>query len=128
LARVSKPEIDEEHPPTPRRLEAMRARFFGSKSTTKPCQCGCGLVFRVAAGRRYHPQCPTRPGERDRHGRLLKDGRLKYSLTKQRRCEMCEDLPHRRARPKCPCCDEPFGPDVMERVDGRPGCALGSVE
>jgi hypothetical protein len=103
----------------------MRARYRGA-ATTKACICGCGLVFRVAPGRRYHPQCAKRPGERDEHGIRFKDRGLVYDLD-QRRCEMCEDMPHRRVRPRCPVCDEPFEEEVIEPVDVGPSCALGSL-
>jgi hypothetical protein len=123
----ARPELDEEHPPTPRRLARMRARFFAATATTKPCCCGCGLAFSVAAGRRYHPQCPNRPGERNLAGKLHKDRHLHYDLTR-RRCEMCQDLPHRRPiNGFCLVCDEPYAAEVIEPVNGAPSCGLGSL-
>lgn len=116
-------DIDDPVALTPRRIRILRARYL-SPIRMGPCACGCGLVFPLTGGRRFHPQCPTQQ-PRDKRGRLKRNRSLLASAPKPRRCELCEDMPHRRLAPRCPVCWGGYAEDVIERVPSGPGCALG---
>jgi hypothetical protein len=120
--------LDEDRPLTPRRLQAMRERYF-CPERLKRCECGgCGLYFPVATSRRFHPQCPSKRGERAKKtGKLYKDRDLLAGPPRPNRCELCEDLPHRRARPRCLVCDKPFADETLERDEANVGCGIGGL-
>lgn len=110
---------------SPRRIRDMRRRYL-APPRMGACACGCGLRFPLMAGRRYHPQCPNHQ-PRDKRGRLKRNRSLCSGEPKPRRCELCEDMPHRRLEPRCPVCWHPYEAEVIERAPPAPGCALGGV-
>jgi hypothetical protein len=123
---VGRPRIDDEddeRPPSPRTLQAMRERYRGGVRTT-PCGCGsCGLHYPIAAGRRFHPECPSRSAE----PAAIRSRSLIATQPKPRRCELCEDMPHRRSQPVCPVCDRAYAEEPIAAPAVAIGCALGGL-
>lgn len=119
--------IDSNRMPSARAIRAMRRRYLAPLAT-RACDCGaCGLTFPPTAGRRYHPQCPNTAAARTKAGKRIRNRALLATTPKPRRCELCEDMPHRRVEPRCPVCWKEPEPETIWRDLAGAGCALGGV-